>query len=151
MVSKVERQKVLNQKLQVLKAITRSKSEEKGDILMDALSYINLLKQKIEDMNKEYEELINQALVVKVKKLENNCFEVVVTCKKVQDLLMSIMESLEEIGLDVLHVDINCSQLFHLEVIAEAEDSSTLDVEKVTETIYEVLETKGVKKNTGPN
>ncbi|KAF5186889.1 hypothetical protein FRX31_023525 [Thalictrum thalictroides] len=142
MVSTVERQKVLNKKLQ----------EKKSDILMDALTYIKELKQKVDDMTKECGDSINKVdpsptMDVKVEKLENNRYAVTVTCEKVQDMLVSLLEAFEEECLDVLHADINCNQIFHFEGIVE-DDDGTFDVEMVTDLILEVLENKGVKKDT---
>ncbi|KAL5732142.1 hypothetical protein ACHQM5_004795 [Ranunculus cassubicifolius] len=141
---------LLRRKLQVLKAITRSKSEKKSGIIMDAVNYITLLKNKVEQLTQEYDDLKEQPLLpildVKVVELESCCFAVRVTCEKVQDLLVSLVEAFEKMGIEVLQADINANEVFDMEAIIETEDES-VDVDDVTETIYEVLEIKGVKKS----
>ncbi|KAF9587743.1 hypothetical protein IFM89_004720 [Coptis chinensis] len=128
--------------------------EKKSGILIDALNYINQLKLKVEEMTKEYGELVKQGhhqptMDVKVEKLENSCFMVRLTCEKVQDLLISLVEAFEKMGLEVLHADINSNQNFQMEAIIEAEDE-TLDVDSITQSVYKVLENMGVEK-TGSN
>ncbi|KAF8411071.1 hypothetical protein HHK36_003610 [Tetracentron sinense] len=140
MVSSRQKRMALRQKLHILRTLTKSKSVRKSSIIMDALYYINHLKLKLEAMNREYRNLLIQFQVpteVKVEKMETG-FLVRVRSEKGRDLLVSILENFEEMGLDVLQARVSCNHSFFMEAIVQAEDQ-TVDIREVTQAVFKAL------------
>ncbi|KAI3927589.1 hypothetical protein MKX01_026522 [Papaver californicum] len=83
---------------------------------------------------------------VKVEKVANNGFLVKVNCKKEKDVMVTILESFEEKGLNVLQLNVSCNQsTFYMESITENvnyENSNHLDVKDVTDTALQALRGK---------
>ncbi|KAK9153077.1 hypothetical protein Sjap_000557 [Stephania japonica] len=139
---RVHRRLVLRRKFQVLRALTCSKSVRKSNIIMDAFNYIKQLKLMIEAMKKQYANLINKVpKEVKVEKIENG-FLVRVTSEKGKDILVSVLEVFEEMGLNVVHARVSCTHSFCMEAIIETDQVETLEVKEVTQAISKALEKK---------
>ncbi|RZC54340.1 hypothetical protein C5167_013187 [Papaver somniferum] len=83
---------------------------------------------------------------VKVERIGNTGFLVKVNCKKEKDLMVPILESFDEKGLNVLQLNVSCNQSsFCMEAIIEdvnCENSNCLDVRDVTETVLQALRGK---------
>ncbi|RZC74243.1 hypothetical protein C5167_049724 [Papaver somniferum] len=150
MVCRVERnQKGLQRKLRILRDLTGSKSVRMNSIILDAFDYIKQLKLKVEALDNQYLHLISRIhppTEVKVERIGNNGFLVKVNCKKEKDLMVPILESFEEKGLNVLQLNVSCNQsAFCMEAITEdvdCENSNYLDVRDVTETVLQALRGK---------
>ncbi|KAI3902559.1 hypothetical protein MKW92_031803 [Papaver armeniacum] len=150
MVCRVERnQKGLQRKLRILRDLTGSKSVRMNSIILDAFDYIKQLKLKVEALNNQYLHLISRIhppTEVKVERIGNNGFLVKVNCKKEKDLMVPILESFEEKGLNVLQLNVSSNQsTFCMEAITEdvnCENSYYLDVRDVTETVLQALRGK---------
>ncbi|XP_026460381.1 uncharacterized protein LOC113361316 isoform X2 [Papaver somniferum] len=150
MVCRVERnQKGLQRKLRILRDLTGSKSVRMNSIILDAFDYIKQLKLKVEALNNQYLHLISRnhpPTEVKVERIGNTGFLVKVNCKKEKDLMVPILESFDEKGLNVLQLNVSCNQSsFCMEAIIEdvnCENSNCLDVRDVTETVLQALRGK---------
>lgn len=128
----------------MLRSLTNSKSMRRTAIITDALQYIKQLILKVETLNKEYDSQSNSQLQVstevKVEKIEKG-FLVHVSCEKGRDSLVTILETLEEMGLNVLQARVSCNKSFWMEAIGE-DESQSLDVRLVKLAILNALEKK---------
>lgn len=79
---------------------------------------------------------------VKVEKINGKVFLVRVSCKKGQNILVSVLEAFEEMGLNVLQAKVSCNYGFGMEAIVEAEDQA-LNVRAVTEAVLKAIEKAG--------
>ncbi|XP_022847729.1 uncharacterized protein LOC111370285 [Olea europaea var. sylvestris] len=138
MSSKTQRRVALRRKLHILKTLTNSKSVKKSSIIMDAFLYIYKLKLQVEAIQREYQYLINHIQEVKVEK-DGTRYVVRVTCKKGQDLLVSIIEAFEEMNLNVLEARVTTKHFFGMEAIAEAKGQD-IDSRILTQTILNVIQ-----------
>ncbi|XP_051133649.1 uncharacterized protein LOC127253235 [Andrographis paniculata] len=113
------RRVAMRKKLQVLKALIKSKSVKKSSIVMDAFLYICNLRLQVEAIKREYQYLINHIQQVKVEKVGRGYLTVVVTCKKVagEQVLVSILEEFERMNLNVLQARVSCNHIFGMEAI----------------------------------
>ncbi|KAJ9690736.1 hypothetical protein PVL29_013076 [Vitis rotundifolia] len=142
MESRFRKRMALRRKLHILRTLTSSKSVKKSSIVMDAFLYIYKLKLKLEAIKREYLKLINYTQEVKVEKINGKGFLVRVSCKKGQDLLVSILEAFEDMGLNVLQARVSCNHGFGMEAVVEAEDQA-LDGRAVTEAVLKAIEKPG--------
>ncbi|XP_022899484.1 uncharacterized protein LOC111412823 [Olea europaea var. sylvestris] len=138
MSSKMQRRMALPRKLRILKTLTNSKSVKKSSIIMDAFLYIYKLKLQVEAIQREYQYLVNHIQEVKVEK-NGTKYVVRVTCKKGEDLLVSIIEAFEEMNLNVLEAKVTSKHFFGMEAIAEAKGQD-IDSRILTETILNVIQ-----------
>ncbi|KAK9150607.1 hypothetical protein Syun_008916 [Stephania yunnanensis] len=114
----------------------------KSSIIMDAFNYIKQLKLMIEAMKKQYANLTSKVpKEVKVEKIENG-FLVRVTSEKGRDMLVSVLEVFEEMGLNVVQARVSCTHSFCMEAIIETDQVVTLEVREVTQAISKALEKK---------
>ncbi|KAK6932715.1 hypothetical protein RJ641_002339 [Dillenia turbinata] len=131
----------LRRKLQILKALTNSKSVKKNCIIMDALQHIKELKLKLEAINREYSTLIKHTKVpeVRIDKIDQGLVNIRVTCEKGQDnLLVCILEALEKMGLNVLQARVSTHYFFAMEAIAEFQEA--LDERNVSRAVFDAIE-----------
>ncbi|KAK3010462.1 hypothetical protein RJ639_011070 [Escallonia herrerae] len=139
MASRRKKGMALRRKLDVLRKLTNSKSVNMTSVIMDAFLYICKLKLQIEAIRKEYLHLLNNIQEVKVEKLGKG-FQVRVACKKGQDLLVSILEAFEGMGLDVLHAKVSCNYFFGMVAIVEAHQDQAIDVRDVTQAVVKAIQ-----------
>ncbi|THG11263.1 hypothetical protein TEA_014956 [Camellia sinensis var. sinensis] len=76
-------------------------------------------------------------LEVKVEKVGEE-FLVRVTCKKGQDVLVSILEAFEEMGLNVLQARVSCNYFLNIEAIVKAQDQ-VIDVREITQAVHKAI------------
>ncbi|THG07666.1 hypothetical protein TEA_009615 [Camellia sinensis var. sinensis] len=74
---------------------------------------------------------------VKVEKVGEE-FLVRVTCKKGQDVLVSILEAFEEMGLNVLQARVSCNYFLNIEAIVKAQDQG-IDVREITQAVHKAI------------
>ncbi|CAI9782085.1 unnamed protein product [Fraxinus pennsylvanica] len=134
----MQRRMALRRKLHILKTLTNSKSVKKSSIIMDAFLYIYKLKLQVEAIQREYQYLVNHIQEVKVEK-DGTRYVVRVTCKKGEDLLVSIIEAFEEMNLNVLEAKVTSKHFFGMEAIAEAKGHD-IDSRILTQTILNVIQ-----------
>ncbi|GFP89629.1 hypothetical protein PHJA_001106700 [Phtheirospermum japonicum] len=124
----MHRRMAMHRKLQILRTLTKSKSVKKSSIIMDAFLYIYKLRLQVEAIQKEYQHLINHIQEVKVEKVGTGYLLVRITCKKGENLLVSILEAFEEMNLNVLQARVTSKHFFGMEAIVQADiDASILN------------------------
>ncbi|XP_062095206.1 uncharacterized protein LOC133801080 [Humulus lupulus] len=144
--------------LRILRALNTAKSHAKRkSVVMDALSYIYLMKLKVEAIQKEYSNLVaikeNKKIMnqkeVKVEKTEEGFMNVRVRCEKGEDTLVSVLEAFENIGLQVLQARVSCTNgLFYMEAttistnVVSDQNRAHLDARNVTRVISNAIEKK---------
>ncbi|XP_047952017.1 uncharacterized protein LOC125197326 isoform X1 [Salvia hispanica] len=128
MACKIHRKIALRRKLQILRTLTKSKSEKKSSIITDTSLYIHKLKLQVEAIKKECQHLINQIHEVRVENVGRGFLAVRVRCKKGEQIMGSILEMFEELNLNVVQASITCKNFFGMEAIVEAEiDAAVLN------------------------
>ncbi|KAL3643536.1 hypothetical protein CASFOL_014351 [Castilleja foliolosa] len=128
MACKMHRRIAMHKKLQVLRALTKSKSVKKRSIIMDAFRYIYKLRLQVEAIQKEYQNLVNNIQEVKVEKVGTGCLVLRIRCKKGDNLLVSILEAFEEMNINVLKARVSSKHVFGMEAIVQTDiDASILN------------------------
>ncbi|XVF27461.1 hypothetical protein REPUB_Repub14bG0108400 [Reevesia pubescens] len=160
MANKLQRRTASRRKLHLQRTLTYSKSVKRSSIILNALLHCYKLKVKLEEIEREYQNLMairNEYLTllnhiqipkeVKVEKIGEDQFVVKVTCNKGGDKLVSILEAFDELGLNVLQARVSCSHFFTMEAIAAAQDQQTTDIKDVTQAVLKAINEKqgGVK------
>ncbi|GLT80125.1 hypothetical protein SLA2020_515800 [Shorea laevis] len=155
MVTKLQRRTPGLRKLRLLRALAGSKSVKRSSIILDALLYIQKLKLKLQELQREHQKLLaikNKYLSlmkhvqipkdVKVEKTGEG-FLVRVICKKEGHMLVSILEAFDEMGLHVVQARVSCNNFFAMEAITVAQDPQASDVKNVTQAVLKALEREG--------
>ncbi|XP_022722922.1 uncharacterized protein LOC111280037 isoform X2 [Durio zibethinus] len=109
-------------KLQELRSVTDSTAVNKTSIIVDASRYIEELKEKVDKLNQEISTSQtstsqNPLPMVTVETLQKGFLINVLLEKNCPGLLVSILETFEELGLDVLDARVSCEDNFQLEAI----------------------------------
>ncbi|CAD6255179.1 unnamed protein product [Miscanthus lutarioriparius] len=126
-----EKKAALEEKLQLLRSVTKSNAANKTSILVDASKYIKELKDKVEeeaaaaswsqantDSSSAFGSGSAMPATVTVSSVEldsNSCssrrgFRINVSTERSRPgLLVSVLEALEDLGLDVLDADVSCA------------------------------------------
>ncbi|XP_030547239.1 uncharacterized protein LOC115752941 [Rhodamnia argentea] len=137
-------------KIHILKTLANSKSVRKSSLISDYLANICKLKLKLEAIRREYSSLIavkKRCLLllknmrepeVKVQKVGDK-FELKVNCERREDGLVSILEALDEMGLDVLQARVSCDRVFSMEAFVVAQDQA-LEASDVAQAILRAME-----------
>ncbi|KAL8507177.1 hypothetical protein ACS0TY_017907 [Phlomoides rotata] len=136
MAARMQRKIALRRKLQILKTLTKSKSVKKSSIIMDAFLYIYKLKLQVEAIKREYQNLMNHIQEVKVEKIGAGYLMVIVTCKKGDEMLVSILEAFEKMNVNVVQARVSCKHFFGMEAIVE----DTVDAAALSEAILKVIQ-----------
>lgn len=71
-------------------------------------------------------------------------FLVRVICKKEENSLVSVLEVLDEVGMNVLQASVSCNYFFSMDAIAVAQNQQAVDVREVTQLILKAIEKKDV-------
>ncbi|XP_042009865.1 uncharacterized protein LOC121758550 [Salvia splendens] len=111
----IHRKIALRRKLQILRTLTKSKSEKRSSTIKDTSLYIHKLKLQVEAIKKECQQLINQIHEVKVENVGRGFLAVRVRCKKGEQIMGSILEMFEELNLNVVQASITCKNFFGME------------------------------------
>ncbi|XP_059637257.1 uncharacterized protein LOC132279323 [Cornus florida] len=138
MASRLQNRVALRRKLHILKRLTNSKSVKRSSIILDAFLYIYKLKLKVEAIKREYLRLMKHMQEVKVEKLGEG-FLVKVTSKKGEDVLVSILEAFDEMGLNVLQARVSCNYFFGMEAIVGPQHQG-IDARDVTQALVKAIE-----------
>ncbi|KAG6423628.1 hypothetical protein SASPL_114029 [Salvia splendens] len=136
MAAKTQRKMALRKKLHILRTLTKSKSVKRSSIIMDAFLYIYKLKLQVEAIKKEYQYLINNIQQVKVEKVGTGHQVVMVTCKKGEEILVSILEAFEKLNVNVVQARVSCNHFFGMEAIVE----DTIDASILRDAIVELIQ-----------
>uniref|UniRef100_A0A0E0MIU3 Plant bHLH transcription factor ACT-like domain-containing protein n=1 Tax=Oryza punctata TaxID=4537 RepID=A0A0E0MIU3_ORYPU len=120
----------LEEKLELLRSVTKSSAANETSILVDASKYIKELKDKVSHEPEQLGSPSSSMTVPKVSVLsvelekKRRGFRINVSMEKSQpELLTSVLEAFEELGLDVLDADVSCANdtAFHLEAIGSSQ------------------------------
>ncbi|OWM81650.1 transcription factor SCREAM2-like isoform X2 [Punica granatum] len=147
MSSRDHKRAALYEKFQQLRAATHSTSVNTTSIIVDAATYIEELKEKVETLNQEIDSSgttssdQNLPMEVDVETLDTGGFRINVHSEKdCPGLLVSILEAFEEMGLDVLDATVSCTDSFHLEAVGgEDQDKDGIDAQMVKETVLQAI------------
>ncbi|GFQ04240.1 transcription factor bhlh93 [Phtheirospermum japonicum] len=146
MVSREHKIESLHDKLQILRSITHSHAMNETSIVLDASSYIKDLKQKVEKLNGEIataESSIHQNLWPRatVKALEKGFLVNIHSGKNCPGLLLSILATFEELGLNVIEARVSCADNFHLQALGgeSEEDEVNIDAQTVKRAISNTI------------
>ncbi|ESR49098.1 hypothetical protein WN944_018107 [Citrus x changshan-huyou] len=137
----------LHEKLQLLRSITNSHALSKTSIIVDASNYIEELKQKVERLNRDIENGQTSSdpnalpIQVTVKTLEKGFMINVFSKKSCPGLLVSILETFEELALNVLEARVSCTDTFSLQAIGgeNEEQGETIDAHVVKQALLQVI------------
>ncbi|GFP97436.1 hypothetical protein PHJA_001887700, partial [Phtheirospermum japonicum] len=106
---------------------------------MDAFLYIYKLKLQVEAIKREYQYLIDHIQEVKVEKLGAGYLAVMVTCKKGEEMMVSILEAFDKLNVNVVQAKATCKHFFGMEAIVEAND---IDATILNQAILKVIQTQ---------
>ncbi|MBA0868257.1 hypothetical protein Goshw_010934 [Gossypium schwendimanii] len=158
MAKKVQRRAASRRKLQLLRTLTNSKSVIQKLVLVwiQKAFLVHDLKVKLEEIQREYQNLmairneyfnllkhIQIPKEVKVEKLGEDQFVVKVRCNRGGDILVSIVEAFEELGLNVVRARVCCNHFFAMEAIVVAQDQQTTKTKDVTQAILKAIDKQG--------
>ncbi|KAL9421787.1 hypothetical protein AB3S75_034122 [Citrus x aurantiifolia] len=137
----------LHEKLQLLRSITNSHALSKTSIIVDASNYIEELKQKVERLNRDIENAQTSSdpnalpIQVTVKTLEKGFMINVFSKKSCPGLLVSILQTFEELALNVLEARVSCTDTFSLQAIGgeNEEQGETIDAHVVKQALLQVI------------
>ncbi|XP_057789545.1 transcription factor SCREAM2-like [Salvia miltiorrhiza] len=146
MVSREHKKDALHDKLQILRSITHSHAINDTSIVLDASNYIKELKHKVEILNEEIattESSTTQNMWprVSVETLEKGFLVNVHSGRSCPGLLVSILATFEELGLNVLEARVSCGDNFHLQALGgdNEEDEESMDAQTVKRTITNAI------------
>ncbi|KAF5446610.1 hypothetical protein F2P56_032223 [Juglans regia] len=145
MVSRKHKRAAMYKKLQLLRSITNSHAS-KTSIILDASKYIEDLKRKIDEMNRNIVvETVQASLpLLKVEAQEKGFVIEVFAERSCCGLLVFILEAFEELGLDVRQARVSCSDRFHLEAIGardnQGDQEDQIDAQVVKEAVLQAIQ-----------
>ncbi|KAL1542084.1 hypothetical protein AAHA92_26222 [Salvia divinorum] len=141
-----KRDAALHDKLQILRSITHSHAMNDTSIVLDASNYIKELKHKVEILNEEIATTESSTPQntwprVSVETLEKGFLVKVHSGRSCPGLLVLILSTFEELGLNVLEARVSCANSFHLQAIGgeNEEDEESMDAQMVKRTITNTI------------
>ncbi|KAI3682817.1 hypothetical protein L1987_83101 [Smallanthus sonchifolius] len=141
--SKEERRAALYQKIKELGSVSKSEAVNKTSIIVEAGKYIQELKEKVEKLQEDITSSSQDiSLPVKptVETIEKGFRITVISEEDCPGLLVSILETFEELGLDVRDANVSCSNKFHLQAIGENErHADEIDAQVVKSAILKAI------------
>ncbi|OMO55267.1 hypothetical protein COLO4_36097 [Corchorus olitorius] len=144
MSSRGRKKAAVHQRLKQLRSVTNSTAVNKTSIIVDASRYIEELKEKVERLNQEIGTSSQNnplPMQVTVETLEKGFLINVFLEKNCPGLLVSILETFEELGLDVLDARVSCEENFQLEAIGgENQDNAEgIDAQMVKQAVLQAI------------
>ncbi|XP_027337640.1 uncharacterized protein LOC113851375 [Abrus precatorius] len=149
MVSRVHKRTAMYRNLQLLRSITYSHSRRKATVLLDALEYMQDLKQKLQELNQltvaTAREIVDYDPMpkLKVETQEGGFVIKVLSQTSCQGLLVFILEAFEELGLGVLQARVSCVDNFSLEAVGNKEnneDTRPLDAQLIEQVVSQAIQ-----------
>ncbi|KAG7565894.1 Helix-loop-helix DNA-binding domain superfamily [Arabidopsis suecica] len=139
----------LREKFHLLRSITNSHAESETSIIVDASKYIKKLKQKVEKINNEttseqsFRESSDPNPMVTVETLEKGFMVKVTSVKNEAGMLVCVLETFEDLGLDVVEARVSCTDTFSLHAIGSSnnDDGDIMDAEAVKQAVTESIRT----------
>ncbi|EOA24875.1 hypothetical protein CARUB_v10018165mg [Capsella rubella] len=139
----------LREKIHLLRSITNSHAESETSIIMDASKYIKKLKQKVEKINngtsseQSFRDPSDSNPTVTVETLEKGFMIEVMSGKNEAGMLVCVLETFEDLGLDVVEARVSCTDTFSLHAIGSSDndDGDRMDAEAVKQAVAEAIRT----------
>ncbi|AEE79498.1 putative transcription factor bHLH family [Arabidopsis thaliana] len=139
----------LREKFHLLRSITDSHAESETSIIVDASKYIKKLKQKVEKINnattseQSFRESSDPNPMVTVETLEKGFMIKVMSRKNEAGMLVCVLETFEDLGLDVVEARVSCTDTFSLHAIGSSnnDDGDCIDAEAVKQAVAEAIRT----------
>ncbi|KAI3682818.1 hypothetical protein L1987_83102 [Smallanthus sonchifolius] len=141
--SKEKRRAALYQKIKELGSVSQSEAVNKTSIVVEAAKYIEELKEKVEKLQDDITSLsqdISLPVKATVETIDKGFRITVISEEDCPGLLVAILETFEELGLDVRDTNMSCSNKFHLEAIGENEtDADEIDTQVVKSAVLKAI------------
>ncbi|TMW93888.1 hypothetical protein EJD97_011022 [Solanum chilense] len=143
-----KRASVLHDKLQLLRSITKSHALSESSIIVDASKYIQELKHKVERLNQDITTTTPQTNSnnntsswpqIEVETLEKGFLVNVYSERSCPGLLVSILQVLEDLGLNVLEARVSCTETFRLQAFGGEDEETMINAQVVTEAVFEAI------------
>ncbi|CAJ1857653.1 unnamed protein product [Sphenostylis stenocarpa] len=154
MVSGEQKRAELREQLQLLRSITNSHALNKTSIIIDASKYIQELKQKVEKLNQDVTNAQassdqNTLPMVTVESTEKGFLINVFSSKSCPGLFVSILESFEEMSLNVLEARVTCTDTFRFHAVGgkNEEQGENIDARAVKQAMGQAI--KNWSQNAG--
>ncbi|XWS74419.1 hypothetical protein CRYUN_Cryun02cG0214400 [Craigia yunnanensis] len=155
MVSRERNKAASYRKLQMLHSITNSHAHSKTTIILDATKYIEELKQRVERINQHIAMAQNSTfqnsyhVQLRVEAQDKGFLIKVLSERCCRGLLVFILETFEELGLDVLQARVSCSECFHLEAVGVKDDQGLefLDAQDVERAVSQAIKNWSTQVN----
>ncbi|KAL6905996.1 hypothetical protein ACP4OV_003597 [Aristida adscensionis] len=152
-----EKKAALEEKIQLLRSVTKSNAGNKTSILVDASKYIKELKDKVEETAAAAQADSSSAgsatsATVSVSSVELDSsssrrgFRINVSTERGRPgLLVSVLEAFEELGLDVLDADVSCAAAaaFRLQALGSGEggrQGASVDEQMVRHAVLQAID-----------
>ncbi|KAF3327408.1 transcription factor SCREAM2-like isoform X2 [Carex littledalei] len=136
--SKEMKKAVLQEKLELLRTVTKSHAVNKASIIVDATKYIEELKQKVEESEQQLDEEDSKLPKVTVTSQEKGFLINVFSQQSCPRLLVSVFEAFDDIGLEVLDANVSCADSFQLEAIG-GESQESVDAQTVRQVVLQAI------------
>ncbi|KAK4363287.1 hypothetical protein RND71_018528 [Anisodus tanguticus] len=144
-----KRAAVLHEKLQLLRSITKSHALSESSIIVDASKYIQELKHKVERLNQDITTTPPQSNSnntswpqIEVETLEKGFLVNVYSERSCPGLLVSILEVIEDLGLNVIEARVSCTDTFSLQAFGgenEENEEAIINAQVVTKAVFEAI------------
>ncbi|XP_012452987.1 uncharacterized protein LOC105774976 isoform X2 [Gossypium raimondii] len=146
MATKLQRRTASLRKLHLLQTLNKPKSVKRSCSIINILLHFYKLKVKLEEIQREYQNLLKNIRTpkeVKVEKINGEQFVVRVACNKGGDKLVSILEVFDELGLNVVQARVSCRHFFSMEaIIGVGQDQKTSDMKDITDAVLKAIDEK---------
>ncbi|PPD73544.1 hypothetical protein GOBAR_DD29517 [Gossypium barbadense] len=146
MATKLQRRTASLRKLHLLQTLNKPKSVKRSCSIINVLLHFYELKVKLEEIQREYQNLLKNIRIpqeVKVEKISGEQFVVRVACNKGGDKLVSILEVFDELGLNVVQARVSCRHFFSMEaIIGVGQDQKTSDMKDITDAVLKAIDEK---------
>ncbi|KAK6786551.1 hypothetical protein RDI58_015076 [Solanum bulbocastanum] len=154
-----KRASVLHEKLQLLRSITKSHALSESSIIVDASKYIQELKHKVERLNIDITPTTSPQTnsnsqtsswpQIEVETLEKGFLVNVYSERSCPGLLVSILQVLEDLGLNVLEARVSCTDTFRLQAFGGEDEEAMINAQVVTEAVFEAIKNWSESKEQG--
>ncbi|KAH0658217.1 hypothetical protein KY289_026965 [Solanum tuberosum] len=154
-----KRASVLHDKLQLLRSITKSHALSESSIIVDASKYIQELKHKVERLNEDITTTTTPQTnsnnktsswpQIEVETLEKGFLVNVYSERSCPGLLVSILQVLEDLGLNVLEARVSCTDTFRLQAFGGEDEETMINAQVVTEAVFEAIKNWSESKEQG--
>ncbi|KAK4718249.1 hypothetical protein R3W88_016587 [Solanum pinnatisectum] len=154
-----KRASVLHEKLQLLRSITKSHALSESSIIVDASKYIQELKHKVERLNQDITTTTTPQTnsnsktsswpQIEVETLEKGFLVNVYSERSCPGLLVSMLQVLEDLGLNVLEARVSCTDTFRLQAFGGEDEEAMINAQVVTEAVFEAIKNWSESKEQG--